>query len=207
MFHAMKTLMSEMQGADEQIWCSGWYQRAVHVPSPNYGSRPPCADIDLIVLHSISLPPGEYGGQAVSQLFTNALDWAAHPYYREIEGMQVSAHFFIRRTGELLQFVDTDHRAWHAGNSCYRGRSNCNDDSIGIELEGLAGLEFELAQYQALALLCRAIMQRYPIRHFAGHEHIAPGRKDDPGSAFDWTLLQTMLCLPAYYFPLIKPLP
>lgn len=148
------------------------------------------AHIDLVVLHSISLPPGEYGGPQVEQLFTNRLDWDAHPYFQRIRGMEVSAHFFIRRDGELLQFVDADARAWHAGASRWRGRDNCNDDSVGIELEGLEGQTFEPAQYRCLAELCRQLMQRYPVTHIAGHEHIAPGRKQDPGPGFDWARLQ-----------------
>jgi AmpD protein len=149
--------------------------------------------IDLIVIHSISLPPGVYGGPEVEQLFTNRLDWDAHPYFGEIRGMEVSSHFFVRRDGELVQFVDTDARAWHAGASCWRGRDNCNDDSIGIELEGLEGERFEAAQYDTLVRLCNALAQRHPVVHIAGHEHIAPGRKQDPGPGFDWPRLQAGL--------------
>jgi len=142
-----------------------------------------------------------YGGDEVRQLFTNTLDWNAHPYFKTIEGMQVSAHFFVRRTGELWQFVSCDDRAWHAGASCWRGRSNCNDDSIGIELEGLEGDTFEPAQYETLASLCAAIADRHRIRHVAGHQHIAPGRKHDPGPGFDWQKLQQHLAWPADHFP------
>jgi AmpD protein len=137
----------------------------------------------------------------VQQLFSNTLDWNAHPYFKSIEGTAVSAHFYIRRNGELWQFVGCDDRAWHAGNSHYRGRDNCNDDSVGIELEGLEGTTFEPAQYEALAGLCAAIAQKYPVQHIAGHEHIAPGRKRDPGEAFDWPLLQRSLAWPSQYFP------
>lgn len=182
-------------------WDGGWLRQAIRLPSPNFGPRPARACIDLIVLHSISLPPGQYGGQAVQELFTNRLDWDAHPYYRQIKGLEVSAHFYIRRNGELWQFVSTEDRAWHAGQSHYRGRSNCNDDSIGIELEGLEGDTFEHAQYQALVGLCQALLRRYPIQHIAGHEHIAPGRKQDPGPGFDWPRLQAGLDLAARYFP------
>lgn len=184
-------------------WHQGWLTGARHLPSPNFGPRPAAAhgQIDLIVLHSISLPPGEYGTGAVQQLFTNQLDWQAHPYYQSIEGLQVSAHFFIERDGTLWQFVGCDDRAWHAGASAYRGRSNCNDDSIGIELEGLEGLPFEPAQYAALAHLCSAIAAHYPIAHIAGHEHIAPGRKQDPGPGFDWAALQSTLHWPPGTFP------
>ncbi len=174
-------------------WEQGWYRFARRCDSPNRGTRPVAAVIDLIVLHSISLPPGQYGGDEVRQLFTNTLDWGAHPYFDTIRGMEVSAHFFIRRNGELWQFVSCDDRAWHAGASHYRGRDNCNDDSVGIELEGLEGTAFEEAQYETLASLCAVLAQRYPIAHIAGHEHIAPGRKQDPGSGFDWTALQRSL--------------
>lgn len=154
-----------------------------------------------MVLHSISLPPGHYGGPEVQQLFTNQLDWQAHPYFLQIEGLKVSSHFYIRRTGELWQFVSCDDRAWHAGASTYRGRSNCNDDSIGIELEGLEGDTFEVAQYETLKTLSQAIMAHYPIAFIAGHEHIAPGRKVDPGPGFDWTLLRDKLQISAEYLP------
>ena len=184
-------------------WCdgSGWLAWARACPSPNFGPRPLQAEVDLIVLHSISLPPGQYGGPEVHQLFTNQLDWQAHPYFKQIEGLAVSAHFFIRRNGELWQFVSCDDRAWHAGASCYRGRSNCNDDSIGIELEGREGDIFEAAQYDTLNALCPAVMNRFPIAHIAGHEHIAPGRKTDPGSGFDWRTFQNNLGLDTRYLP------
>lgn len=178
----------------------GWHRRARAVPSPNFGPRPAHAHIDLLVLHSISLPPGQYGGPQVEQLFTNTLDCGAHPYFDALRGLQVSAHFFVRRTGELVQFVSCQDRAWHAGQSCWRGRSNCNDDSIGIEFEGLEGDTFEPAQYATLATLCHALVQRYPIAHVAGHEHIAPGRKQDPGPGFDWAQLQRQLGWPAGFF-------
>lgn len=179
--------------ANRWQWDSGWLQAARHCPSPNFGPRPEGARIDLIVIHSISLPPGVYGGPEVEQLFTNQLDWDAHPYFQQIRGMEVSSHFFVRRDGELLQFVSADARAWHAGASCWRGRDNCNDDSIGIELEGLEGERFELAQYDTLACLCASLGRRYPIAHVAGHQHIAPGRKQDPGSGFEWLRLQQNL--------------
>jgi N-acetyl-anhydromuramoyl-L-alanine amidase len=182
------------------LWQGGWYRFAHRCDSPNFGPRPALAQVDLIVVHSISLPPGQYGGSQVQQLFTNTLDWNAHPYFKSIEGMQVSSHFYVRRNGELWQFVDCDQRAWHAGRSHYRGRDECNDDSIGIELEGLEGDRFEPAQYEALSGLCAAIAQRYPIEHVAGHEHIAPGRKHDPGAGFDWNLLRASLAWPATCF-------
>lgn len=183
------------------LWVDGWYQFAGRLVSPNYGPRPTEARVDLIVLHSISLPPGQYGGDEVQRLFTNQLDWNQHPYFKSIQGMAVSAHFFIRRQGELQQFVSANDRAWHAGTSHYRGRSNCNDDSIGIEMEGVEGSRFEDSQYETLASLCAAILQRYPIAHIAGHEHVAPGRKADPGKGFDWLLLQQSLGLATPYFP------
>lgn len=184
----------------------GWLDWARHCPSPNFGPRPADARIDLIVIHSISLPPGVYGGPEVEHLFTNRLDWDAHPYFGQIRGLQVSSHFFIRRDGSLLQFVSTDERAWHAGASCWRGRENCNDDSVGIELEGLEGETFEDPQYHTLVRLCRQLRERHPIAHVAGHEHIAPGRKQDPGAGFDWVRLQQTLawdrgCFPQYTDP------
>lgn len=183
------------------LWQKGWYRYARALASPNRGPRPEKARIDLIVVHSISLPPGEFGNQNVQQLFTNQLDWEAHPYFQGIRGLQVSAHFFITRSGDLWQFVSCDERAWHAGHSSYRGRENCNDDSIGIELEGLEGGTFEMSQYETLAGLCAAIMGHYPIEHLAGHEHVAAGRKQDPGPGFEWLFLQHSLAAPNQYFP------
>lgn len=185
--------MSRPDPNDPEPWNGGWLSTARHCPSPNFGPRPEGAVIDLIVVHSISLPPGVYGGPEVEQLFTNRLDWSAHPYFEQIRGMEVSSHFFVRRDGELVQFVDTDARAWHAGASCWRGRDNCNDDSIGIELEGLEGERFEEAQYATLTQLCQQLARRHPVSHIAGHEHIAPGRKQDPGLGFDWSRLRTGL--------------
>lgn len=182
-------------------WTQGWYRFARRLPSPNFGARPTGMPIDLVVVHSISLPPGVYGTERVQQLFTNQLDWNAHPYFKQIEGLQVSAHFYITRNGELWQFVSCDDRAWHAGVSSYQGRSNCNDFSIGIELEGLEGETFEPAQYEALQALLPSIAQRYPINGIAGHEHIAPGRKMDPGVGFDWAYLQRESGMECRYFP------
>lgn len=179
----------------------GWWHGARLAPSPNFGPRPPGTAIDLIVVHSISLPPGQYGGPEVEQLFTNTLDWDAHPYFQTIQGLEVSAHFFVRRTGEVVQFVSCDDRAWHAGRSSWCGRDNCNDYSIGIELEGLEGDTFEPAQYHAVASLCQTLAQHYTIQQVVGHEHIAPGRKQDPGTGFDWALLQQRLRWPDRCFP------
>ncbi len=184
-------------------WQQGWYTPAQRLDSPNFGPRPAGACIDLLVIHSISLPPGQYGGNEVQALFTNQLDWDAHPYFGQIRGLEVSSHFYIRRDGSMWQFVSGDDRAWHAGRSEYRGRANCNDDSIGIELEGLEGERFEAAQYESLARLCKALVTQYPIAHVAGHEHIAPGRKQDPGPGFDWPLLRSLLDFPNQCFPLV----
>ncbi len=190
-----------------KVWCGGggWLASARACPSPNFGPRPDSAAVDLIVVHSISLPPGQYGGPEVEQLFTNRLNWDAHPYFQQIRGLVVSSHFFIRRDGELVQFVDVGSRAWHAGPSHWRGRDNCNDHSIGVELEGLEGDTFESAQYATLARLCAALATRLPIAHIAGHEHIAPGRKLDPGPGFDWTALRQDLGWPATCFPSPDP--
>lgn len=178
------------------VWEAGWHRWANRVPSPNFGPRPAQAVVDLAVIHSISLPPGQYGTGAVQALFTNVLDWDAHAYYTGIRGLKVSSHFYIERNGTLWQFVSCDARAWHAGHSHYRGRDNCNDDSVGIELEGLEGLEFEPVQYQRLAQLLNDLCARFPLAHIAGHEHIAPGRKADPGPGFDWSLLRRLSRLP-----------
>ena len=182
-------------------WADGWWRAASACASPNFGPRPVGTAIDLLLLHSISLPPGVYGGDAIERLFTNRLDWDAHPYYEKIRGLTVSAHFVVRRDGRRVQFVSCDQRAWHAGASSWRGRQDCNDFSIGIELEGLEGTAFEPVQYGALAALMRAIAARYPITAVAGHEHVAPGRKHDPGCGFDWLRLQAELGWPAHCFP------
>jgi AmpD protein len=192
--------MSLAPAERDALWDGGWYRYARRLPSPNVGPRPAGAQVELVVLHSISLPPGEYGGDAVQRLFTNTLDWDAHPYYDQIRGLEVSAHFYVRRGGELWQFASCDDRAWHAGRSQWLGRDNCNDWSVGIELEGLEGERFEPPQYEALAALCAALAQRYPVRHVAGHEHVAPGRKQDPGPGFDWAELRRSLGWPARAF-------
>ena len=183
------------------LWHRGWYRCARALASPNFGHRPVGAQIDLIVVHSISLPPGQFENGNVQRLFTNQLDWERHPYFEGIRGLQVSSHFFIARSGCLWQFVSCDARAWHAGQSSYRGRENCNDDSIGIELEGLEGDPFEASQYETLASLCAAITTHYPVGYIAGHEHIAAGRKQDPGPGFDWNLLQRSIAAPDNFFP------
>jgi AmpD protein len=144
-------------------------------------------------VHSISLPPGEYGGDSIERLFTNRLDWEAHPYFAQIRGLKVSSHFLVLRSGDCVQFVDCNRRAWHAGRSSWRGRENCNDFSVGIELEGLEGNPFEPAQYEMLSRLVGAVTRRYPITAVVGHEHVAPGRKFDPGPGFDWLRLRASL--------------
>lgn len=170
-------------------WRDGWWRGARRVESPNFGPRPAGERVTLALVHSISLPPGRYGGDEVERLFTNRLDCDAHPYFERLRGVQVSAHFFLRRGGELLQFVSCEQRAWHAGASSWRGRDNCNDYSVGIELEGLEGESFERVQYTVLARLLRALMRHCAIEWVVGHEHVAPGRKADPGPRFDWPAL------------------
>ncbi|MFM2112161.1 MAG: hypothetical protein RLZZ271_821 [Pseudomonadota bacterium] len=193
--------MNSGQAQARNLFEHGWYRFASKMPSPNFGTRPAGAMLDLVVLHSISLPPGEYATGCVQAFFTNQLDWDAHPYFDTIRGMQVSSHFFIERQGRLWQFVSVDDRAWHAGASHYRGRDNCNDDSIGIELEGLEGDSFEAAQYESLGALLTALAQYWPICHIAGHEHVAPGRKHDPGAGFNWAQVQGLTGLASRCFP------
>jgi AmpD protein len=163
------------------------------VDSPNQDERPAGTEISLVVLHSISLPPGEYAGDSIERLFTNCLDPQAHPYFREICGLKVSAHFLVRRDGSLVQFVPPERRAWHAGASSWRGRSRCNDFSIGIELEGSEDDAFESAQYAALASLLKKLQHTFPLRDVAAHSDVAPGRKTDPGAHFDWPRLLAAL--------------
>lgn len=174
-------------------WSEGWWSPARRCPSPNEGPRPAGVDVDLAVVHSISLPPGVFGGPDIERLFTNQLDPDAHPYFDGLRGLRVSAHFLIRRRGDLVQFVSCDRRAWHAGASRWDGRDGCNDFSIGIELEGLEGLRFTAAQYRRLSGLLAMLCKRYPLRSVTGHEHIAPGRKADPGPGFDWARLAVEL--------------
>ena len=165
---------------------SGWLTTARRLPSPNCDARPDGGAVELIVIHNISLPPGVFEGDAVIELFTNRLDWDAHPYYQEIRGIKVSAHFFIRRDGSLIQFVPCTLRAWHAGISCWQGHERCNDFSIGIELEGSDDQPCADAQYAALTPLLHVLKNTYPIQAVVGHSDIAAGRKTDPGPWFDW---------------------
>tara|TARA_R110002072_G_scaffold247384_2_gene406556 strand:+ start:970 stop:1527 length:558 start_codon:yes stop_codon:yes gene_type:complete len=173
----------------EFILDEGWLRQARKVPSPNCEPRPVNCHPELLVIHSISLPPRSYGGDCIERFFTNQLDWDEHPYFEEIRGVRVSAHLLIRRTGELLQFVNFGERAWHAGVSCYEGRDNCNDFSIGIELEGCDEDPYTDEQYVSLAGVTQLLIGHYPALEpdkIVGHNEIAPGRKTDPGPSFDW---------------------
>ena len=185
-----------MTSSDQWKFANGWLVRARSVPSPNFNARPTEVAPELIVIHGISLPPGEYGGPHIEALFTNQLNPADHAYFSEVAHLMVSAHFLIRRDGEIVQFVSADDRAWHAGESCWERRSNCNDFSIGIEVEGCDEEHYAMTQYRALAHLIRAVRNQYPaIQHDAivGHSDIAPTRKTDPGPAFDWLQLKQLL--------------
>jgi AmpD protein len=177
---------------------AGWLAGARRIASPNFDERPPESPVSLIVLHAISLPPAQFGGDAIVRLFTNSLDPTAHPYFAEIATLRVSAHFLIRRDGALLQFVSCQHRAWHAGASCFGGRQRCNDFSIGIELEGCDELPFTEAQYAQLQPLIDELCACYPGSALAGHCDIAPGRKTDPGPLFDWLRITPTRTLPPH---------
>lgn len=168
-----------------QIDAQGLLVGGEHIPTPNCDDRP-AGPIELLVIHSISLPPGEFGGEGVQRLFSNALDINAHPYYQTIAGLRVSAHFFVRRDGRIIQFVSCLKRAWHAGESCWQDKTRCNDFSIGIEMEGSDTVPFTDAQYDTLSELTMALRAVYPIRGIAGHSDIAPQRKTDPGRCFEW---------------------
>jgi AmpD protein len=174
---------------------TGLLNDCTQCPSPNKDTRPENASIDLIVIHSISLPPDRYGGDAIERFFQNQLDKNEHPYFKEIYQMKVSSHILIKRSGEVVQFVPFNERAWHAGQSTYEGRDCCNDFSIGIEMEGNDTDPFEEDQYQQLALLIAALRSAYPAitDRITGHSDIAPGRKTDPGTGFDWNRLNEYL--------------
>lgn len=176
---------------------TGWLEEGVRqLISPNSDERPDVDDISLLVIHGISLPPGEFGGPYIDQLFTNSLDAAGHPFFREIEGLKVSSHVLIRRDGEVVQYVPFHRRAWHAGVSSFQGRERCNDYAIGIELEGTDTLAYEAIQYQKLAQITDLLQQYYPRierSRIVGHSDIAPGRKTDPGAAFDWPYFFSLL--------------
>lgn len=168
---------------------------ARQVVSPNYNQRPEHTEIQLVVVHNISLPPSQFGGGYIEQFFQNQLDWSKHPYFQTIEGMQVSTHLLILRTGEVLQFVNFNERAWHAGRSTYLAKKECNDYSIGIELEGSDDQPFEEMQYSVLAEVIATLQASYPkiLQHLAGHSDIAPGRKTDPGPFFDWLKTRALI--------------
>ena len=168
---------------------------ARQIPSPNFNQRPENTEIQLIVVHNISLPPSQFGGGYIEQFFQNQLDWSVHPYFQTIQGMEVSTHLLILRSGEVLQFVNFNDRAWHAGRSTYLGKKECNDYSIGIELEGSDDLPFEQAQYDALVQVTACLQAYYPKtqQHIAGHSDIAPGRKTDPGPHFNWSAFREQL--------------
>lgn len=172
-----------------RVDAAGWLDGVRHVPSPNFDARPDGMVIDTLVIHNISLPPGEFGGPCVEAFFTNQLDTTLHPFFEQIRDVHVSSHVFIRRDGEIVQFVAFTQRAWHAGESWFDGRTRCNDFSIGIELEGADTAPYDDRQYAALVAVTRVLMATYPrltMSRIIGHCHIAPHRKTDPGPAFDW---------------------
>jgi N-acetyl-anhydromuramoyl-L-alanine amidase len=184
----MSQFMSRFRVDDD-----GWSSGVQRLPSPNFDARAADARIDLLVIHNISLPPGQFGSPFIADLFSNRLDCDAHPYFDQLRTLRVSAHFLIRRDGSVMQFVSANDRAWHAGASSFCGRERCNDFSIGIELEGSDFAPFELSQYDALAALTHALQSRYALTDVAGHEHIAAGRKTDPGPFFDWAYYRKSL--------------
>lgn len=172
---------------DDQGWLN---TNVTRLQSPNHDLRPNAEDPYLLVIHNISLPPDIFTGTAIIDFFLNRLDFDSHPWFENIRGVKVSAHFLIRRNGHIIQFVATTKRAWHAGVSSYAGRTKCNDFSIGIELEGSDTINYTESQYESLNRLAAAIYSRHPIKAVLGHEHIAPGRKTDPGPMFDWARLK-----------------
>lgn len=184
-----------MQDIEKLQVVAGQLLGARQIASPNFNSRPEGTEIQLIVIHNISLPPSQFGGGYIEQFFQNKLDWELHPYFKSIEGMQVSAHILILRTGEVLQFVNFNDRAWHAGRSSYLDKKECNDYSIGIELEGSDDQDFTTSQYNSLVNVVAALQLAYPKtdHHIAGHSDIAPQRKTDPGPHFDWSYFRAQL--------------
>ncbi|MCU0764919.1 MAG: 1,6-anhydro-N-acetylmuramyl-L-alanine amidase AmpD [Burkholderiaceae bacterium] len=184
-----------------RIGPDGWIDGARRIRSPNCDARPAGAAVELLVLHNISLPPGRFGSGCVEQLFRNEAATADHSFMALLAGLRVSAHFLIERDGRLTQFVGVDQRAWHAGASCFEGRSGCNDFSVGAELEGTDFTEFEPAQYAMLARLVKALRAVLPLRAVRGHSHIAAGRKTDPGPLFDWDRFARQADLPAGWLP------
>ena len=171
----------------------GWCLQATRLASPNQNDRADNQGIDLLVIHNIRLPPGQFGGHCIADLFLNRLDCNAHPFFDQLRALKVSSHFFIRRDGSLFQFVSADKRAWHAGVSSFKGREGCNDFSVGVELEGTDFVSFEPEQYETLVSLTDALRRRYSLKTITGHQHIAPVRKTDPGPFFDWQLYKKML--------------
>ena len=175
---------------------SGLMRGVRQIPSPNHDARPPGIEADLIVVHGISLPPGQFGGPWIDRLFTNTLPGEVHPYFTEVESLRVSSHLAVKRGGEVTQYVRFGDRAWHAGQSHYQGRDACNDFSVGVEIEGTDTLPYETAQYDALARIVAALCAAYPRlspARLVGHSDIAPGRKTDPGPAFDWALARRLI--------------
>ena len=172
---------------------AGWCRKARRAECSNFDARPEGAEISLLVVHNISLPPGEFGGHYIEDLFANRLDCDAHPYFAQLRGLRVSAHFLIRRDGELLQFVSTHDRAWHAGASNFNGRERCNDFTIGIDMEGNDSDDYCDAQYATLAAATAALLRAHQITHVCGHQHISPDRKTDPGPGFDWMHFRSAL--------------
>jgi len=178
----------------------GWLTPSVNValrPSPNFNARPPGMAVSLLVIHNITLPPGQFGTPYIADLFLNQLDLSADPWFSNVEGLKVSAHFVIDRLGHTTQFVSCDERAWHAGASSFEGREQCNDFSIGIELEGTDDVPFEAVQYERLVALTQCLRSRYPLTAATGHSNIAPGRKTDPGPFFDWSRFRELAQWPA----------
>ena len=165
---------------------NGWFSGVNRIASPNFYARPSGIEITLLIIHNISLPPGEFGGKGINQLFTNTINPMEHPYYGQLRGVQVSSHFLIRRNGEIIQYVSCRCRAWHAGLSNWQGQTRCNDFSIGIEMEGSDFIAFSDAQYRRLLYLTRHLMRTYRFEHIVGHSDVAPERKTDPGPYFDW---------------------
>lgn len=187
---------SQVAESSPRVGDSGWLPQARRLISPNWDERPPGIAVDLLVIHGVSLPPGEFGGPWIDALFQNRLDPEAHPYFRPIAGLRVSSHLLIRRDGELIQYVDLRKRAWHAGVSNFLGRERCNDYAIGIELEGADEVPYTTAQYRVLAETSRVLLARFPAitpERIVGHSAIAPGRKTDPGPAFDWDRYRRLL--------------
>lgn len=189
----MESSSARLAPIDLRIDERGIVDEAVWRPSPNHDDRPEQEPVTLLVIHGISLPPGEFGQGAVEALFCNALNPDAHPYFRQVADLRVSAHFLIARSGSLTQFVSCDRRAWHAGISQWRGRERCNDFSIGVELEGADDVRYEPGQYESLVRLIIALRGRYPLADVVGHSDIAPGRKTDPGPVFEWDRLEAAL--------------